>query len=184
MNQLEQIFATLLEECEGLFHKEASVLPHVWEDYYKSLLKCAKCSGEQIGSIDPIYRVKLCQMLDRVLDEIVDRVPFSRQLKGGVYTPAVQGYRRWNNVELLKDKCLTGYMTAKELDTTAYMYYFKENDKLPFLKNVPDLEIVTNSTIDKESYTDYMKNNAHNMDILMFHGMYYVYGVERANDSL
>lgn len=172
MNQLEQIFVTLLEECEGLFSEKSSVLPPVWEEYYKSLLQCAKCSGEQIGSIDPMYRVKLCQMLDRILDEIVDNVPFSYHLKGGIYTPAAQSYRSWNNVELLKDKCLAGYMMAKELETTATMYYFREDADLSLKKMLPELEIITKKEVHRQAYLEHLEKHYEDMDVLVLHGLY------------
>jgi len=82
---------------------------------YNNLESFACLATAKISMIDAELRVEACDRQDRVLERIVDLAPTRRPSTDAlnIFTPAVQSYRRWANMELMKDKCLTGYNTGK-----------------------------------------------------------------------
>jgi glycosyltransferase involved in cell wall biosynthesis len=128
-----------------------------------------------IAEIDPELRAILCARQDMILERIIDiDYAASQNDIKGIYTPAVQSYRRWANVELLKDKCLAGYMLAKELKTNPVMMFGTTPADYTYADLLPGLELLYS---DVESgnpnvYYEHLNKNYQKMDIMILHGMY------------
>jgi len=142
---------------------------------YDALERAAWLSSENIKEMDSEIRVEICKKLDLLLERIVDVISF-RQIgsQAGIYTPAIQAHRRWQNVELLKDKGLTGYLLAREISANAAMFFCTKLENYPYLADLPDMQLLCT---DSESgladvYYDHLRANYNKMDILILHGMY------------
>lgn len=117
-----------------------------------------------IAEIDPELRVILCARQDMILERIIDMDFATPQIDiKGIYTPAVQGYRRWGNVELLKDKCLAGYMLAKELKTHPVMMFGTSPENYPYADLLPELEILYSNVEpgNPNIYFEHLSKNYH-----------------------
>ena len=178
INPTEQALNQLLREAEN-FRKHIQTLPlQIIEEFYKLLETAAKAASSNIKNVDPELRVSLCALLDEVLERIVDLkpalAPSGKTI--GIYTPAIQGYRRWTNTELLKDKGLAGYMLAKTLGEGAQptMYFVTRPSDYAYLSVMPGLNILydTESMGSPQVYYNHLIQNYHKMDVLVLHGMY------------
>ncbi|MDR2648703.1 MAG: hypothetical protein LBB94_03170, partial [Clostridiales bacterium] len=138
-----QLLSDFIAETEPLAEKVDELTKETASELYSMYDTAAKAATLNIRVIDPELRVMLCDKQDRILERIVDiDRSFERSGIQGIFTPAVQGYRRWVNVELLKDKCLTGYMLAKELDTRSTMMFCSKPADYPNKELLPSLEIL------------------------------------------
>jgi glycosyltransferase involved in cell wall biosynthesis len=134
----------------------------------------AKTATLNIESIDTELRAELCDKQDAILERIIDLSTHTSTCANGIYTPAVQGFRRWKNVELMKDKCLTGYMLAKELDAHPVMMFGTKPDDYPYMEVLPGLEILySEGEIGApDVYFEHLVEKYAQMDTLILHGMY------------
>jgi len=98
-----------LLESESIINRIDEYSVETAIELYDRLEKAAWLSSENIKEIDSEVRVEICKKLDLLLEHIVDIISF-RQIgeQTGVYTPAIHAHRRWQNVELMKDKGLAG----------------------------------------------------------------------------
>jgi len=145
-------------------------------ELYDLLDNAARVSALHIDEIDPGLRVELCSRLDIVLERIIDVLPpFSHSgdpIK--IYTPAVQFYRRWENVELMKDCGLVGYMLANELNATPVMLFGTKPADYPYLSILPGMEMIFDDSHigSADLYFDKLNALYSEMDILLLYGMY------------
>jgi glycosyltransferase involved in cell wall biosynthesis len=159
----------LLRERVDELPKETAV------ELYSMYREAARIATLKIDQINPEYRAILCDTQDKILERIIDTDPsYIQKNIGDIYTPAVQGYRRWNNVELLKDKCLTGYMLAKELNTHSVMMFGTKPNDYPYAELLPGLEILYSETTSgiPDIYYKHLLEEYNKMGILILHGMY------------
>lgn len=138
---------------------------HLFEKYVKEISK-------NIAHINPMYRVKLCQQMDTFLNVIAERIPFSIQVEGNIFTPAIQGARSWRNVELMKDKGLTGYMLGKHIGAKSHMFFCSAEEDYSFAEDLPGLSLLKSEKIDKDSYFQHLSDHYAEIDILILHGIY------------
>ena len=174
MSDYSDSITDFLLESEPLIDNIDECPVEVAIELYDMLETVAYSSSENIRTIDTNIRVDVCNRLDLVLEHIVDTISLQADGQAGVFTPAVQGYRRWQNVELMKDKGLTGYMLAKELGARAYMLFCTKPEDYPYLGDLPDLHLLYS---DLESglgdvYYKHLRENYSKIDILILHGMY------------
>lgn len=123
MNDTEKMFSDFLKECNNLLKNIDKCREEDIIETYRVLNICAKKSCAEIATIDTNYRVEICRLMDEFLDCMLERVSALKAKGGNVFTPAIQGYRSWTNVELLKDKGLVGYMLAKEIAAKSHMFF-------------------------------------------------------------
>lgn len=121
-------------------------------------------------------RTQVCAHMDALLDRLADLdAPIQHMPHTGIYTPAVHRYRRWQNVELLKDKGLVGYMLAKELKAkNSVMLFADKKEEYNYLEYLPNLKLLFTDEEEgrKEEYYTHLKANYPQMDILILHGIY------------
>lgn len=174
-SEYSQTLYDFLSETEPFLEQVDSLPFETAAELYAMFGTAAKSATLNISQIDPELRVALCDKQDKVLERIVDMNPsFVSADIHGIYTPAVQGYRRWGNVELLKDKCLTGYMLANELGARPVMMFGTKPADYPYTELLPQLEIMYT---DAESgvpnvYFEHLSKEYHRVDALILHGMY------------
>ncbi|MCL1999568.1 MAG: hypothetical protein FWG65_12475, partial [Turicibacter sp.] len=143
-------------------------------ELYQGLEKCVKALPTKLTPHEAELRVEACIRLDAVLEQIVDTMPLNKSWKGGdVYTPSVDRWRHWQNVELLKDKGLVGYMLAAELQSVATMYFLSGTEnEYPNLQNVRGLNVLWGDTKNERRFLDHLLDNYRKMDVLILHGCY------------
>ena len=142
---------------------------------YDALERAAWLSSENIKEMDSEIRVEICKKLDLLLERIVDVISFPQiGSQTGIYTPAIHAYRRWQNVELLKDKGLTGYLLAKEISANAVMLFGTRPEEYPYLADMSGLQLLYTDlkSGSADVYYDHLMANYNTMDILILHGMY------------
>ena len=166
-----------IEETEELFAQIEQLSSDTVTELYNMHMQSAKTATDNIADIDTEIRVVICDRLDRLVDKIADfeiSLAQPEQEQMHVYTPAVQGYRKWGNVELLKDKGLTGYLIAKEIKAKAVMFFGSKQEDYPYLSQLPDIEIVYSEALsgDAAAYYEHLLGNYKKMDVLILHGMY------------
>ena len=174
---IEKKITEFLIETEPLFNRLIDLSLETAVELYELLDIAANSANLNIKTINPEIRAVLCSRQDEVLERIIDEDCFQGkviQKPQAVYTPAVQAYRRWTNTELLKDKCLTGYMLARTLGANPVMYFGTKIDDYTYLNTLPGLEILYDSAPSGAAniYYDHLKSDFHNMDVLILHGMY------------
>ena len=177
MSTISQEISGFISETEPLIEHIEELPPDTVAELYELFSAASSSATENIAYIDPELRVKICDRLDRIVDRIADfdlLPPEHDRERTHVYTPAVQGYRNWGNVELLKDKGLVGYMLAKEIDADAVMFFGTKPEDYPYLSLLPGMEILYNdaSIGGKEAYFSHLRENFAKMDVLVFHGIY------------
>ena len=144
-------------------------------DLYDMLEAASKSATANRKTIDPELRVEICSRQDEVLERIIDFSPtFKVSENHRICTPAVQSYRQWQNVELMKDKGLVGYTLAKEVSAQSMMYFGTETQDYPYLSVLPGMEMLyNNSELGlADAYDHYLHENYRNMDTMILHGMY------------
>ncbi|MCL2033620.1 MAG: glycosyltransferase family 4 protein [Oscillospiraceae bacterium] len=159
----------LMEQVDDLSLETAAEL-------YDMLDFASKSATTNIDKIGPELRVTICDWQDKILERIITILPPFEKLTEpvGVYTPAIQGYRKWNNVELMKDKGLAGYLLAREIGAHPVMFFGTKLSDYSYSPLLPGLEILCNdSEINvKDAYYEHLRENYAKMDILILHGMY------------
>lgn len=142
---------------------------------YAMFGEAAASATLNIAQIDSELRVALCDKQDKILERIVDAdSSVTHPDVRGVYTPAIQGYRRWGNVELLKDKCLSGYMLANELNAHPVMMFGTKPEDYPYTELLPGLEVQCSEAAPgvPDVYSEHLSKEYLKMDALILHGMY------------
>lgn len=172
MNDLEQIFKDFLLESESILeiHEKPPIEDIIRS--YNSLKICATQACESILLIDTSYRVQLCKQMDKLLNLIVDCNDTTITTNSNIFTPAVHNYRTWNNVEMMKDKCLTGFMLGKEIQAKSHMFFCKPTINYTLAQDLPGLELIETESTNELAYYDFLEQNYQKMDILILHGMY------------
>ena len=171
-----QLFADFLAETEPLIEKIDELPVETVCELYDMYEEAARAITAGIPELNPEIRVQLCDRLDSILERITDMNPAADQMseKINIFTPAIQGYRTWSNVELLKDKGLAGYMLAREINARPIMYFGTKCEDYPYLSALPDMEILYRNTscgaID--GYYEHLYEHYPKMDVLILHGMY------------
>ncbi|MCL2603264.1 MAG: glycosyltransferase [Defluviitaleaceae bacterium] len=175
-NSQEQIIDNFLQETVHLVQRANELNKETIVELYDMYEEAANAATTNILMINPELRVEICRRLDILLDYIVDFEPFDLGIykPAGVFTPAVQGYRKWSNTELMKDKGLTGYVLAKTLNSHHTMYFEDESSDYPYQNVLPDQEIILHNFADGcgDEYYKHLNNNYKKMDLLVLHGMY------------
>jgi len=169
-----EIISDFLSETEPIMERVDELPKETAMELYTMLGVAATSATLNITQIDPELRVALCDRQDKILERIVDTNPAINMNIRGIYTPAVQGYRRWGNVELLKDKCLTGYMLAKELNTHSVMMFGTKPADYPYAELLPELEVLYSDAEpgSHNIYFEHLRKEYPQMDMLILHGMY------------
>ena len=118
----------------------------------------------------------ICNRQDMVLERIVDELPPFENSDDHIkiYSPAIHFYRRWDNVELMKDCGLVGYMLSKELSATPVMFFGTKPEDYPYLSILPQMEMIYNDSDPElaDAYLEHLKTSYKEMDILLLYGMY------------
>ncbi len=174
MNEDKKIILQFLNDSQELIDNIGEVPEDTLIELYDMLNTCAKNTVKKSDTVDGDLHAEVCKRLDLVLDHIVDSVPFEIKADVGIYTPAVQGWRTWKNVELMKDKGLVGYMLGKEIAAKSTMLYCTKPEDYPYLVKLSDmqLEYSDERILDREVYGEYLEKNYEKMDVLILHGMY------------
>ena len=175
---VEKIVQDFLSESAGLMERVDELPYSTAAELYDMLDVMAKTACKNIKTVNPEFRAEICARQDAVLERIIDTKPSDTVLNNkpnGVYTPATDSYRRWKNVELLKDKGLTGYLLAKTIGAKPVMYFCAEQTEYPYLDVLPGLEVLYQdaaSSGSAEIYYEHLLNEYQKMDVIIFHGMY------------
>lgn len=175
MSDHSKFVADCLLESESLINKIDECPVETAIELYDMLETAAISSSENIKYLDAEMRVEICNRLDLLLEHIVDLMPIRQTgRQAGVYTPAVHAYRRWQNVELMKDKGLTGYLLAKEIGASAVMLFGTRPEEYPYLSDLPDMQLLYTDLKSglASVYHKYLRANYSKMDILILHGMH------------
>jgi len=160
-----------IEQLDGLSLETAAEL-------YDLLDEAARAATLCINDIDPELRVEICDRQDKVLERVVDELPPFEHAGDPIkiFTPAVtiEGFRRWANVELMKDCGLSVYMLAKELGAIPTMFFGSKPSDYPYLSILPGMEMLYHDSDSglEDAYREYLINNYSEMDILVFYGLY------------
>ncbi len=175
----QQLIEGLLSQAVSLEAKTDSLTLESSKELYSSLGEAARFAAANIKDIDPELRVRLCELQDKVLEHVVDHLPpaYFKKPRAGVYTPAVERFRRWYNAELLKDKGLAGYLLARETGARPVMLFGTQPEDYPYLSVLPEmkLEYLDDSAdfqTSMSAYFDHLELNYKDMDTLILHGMY------------
>ena len=165
-----------LSESEHYISQADNLQLETATELYDMFEVAAKVASDNINVIDPELRVKICDGKEAILDRIVDiGIGHSTDLSNlSIYTPAVQGYRRWANVELMKDKGLAGYTLAREIGAKAVMYYGTRPSDYPNLADIPEMLLLysNDKAGNAEAYKKHLLESYSDMDVLILHGMY------------
>lgn len=174
---IERNLLNFLSETDSLM-KNLDEIPHSPAvELYNLMDGIAKNATFNIKKINPEIRVVICARQDKVLDRILDTLPpehFLSYKAAGVYTPSVQGYRRWKNAELLKDKGLTGYMLAETINATSTMYFGTKEEDYPYLKLLPNFNMLYNQENpgNPDPFYEHLQTEYKKMDIVILNGRY------------
>ena len=178
----EHMLSDFLSETDPYIQQLDTLSWNTAQELYEMLDTASQTVTDYIKEIDPKLRAELCTQQDKLLDRIADLLPDSLEdslaldKELGVYTPAIQGYRKWSNTELMKDKGLTGYLLAQVCGILPTMYFCTNSDEYPYLKDLPNLALLFNNSENavaaKKDYYDHLNENYKKMDVLILHGMY------------
>jgi len=177
VSEMEQMITDFLAETNELF-AQLEVLPYsTASELYELLETTAQTAIMQRKHVDPELRVEICARQDVLLERIVDTKPLEEMLSNkplGIFTPAVHEYRRWSNTELLKDKCLTGYLLAQLFGAKPVQYFCNNDESYPYIQELPGLEVLYHDAPrgTKEVYFQHLTEAYPEMDVLILHGMY------------
>ncbi len=74
----------------------------------------------------------------------------------------------------MKDKGILGFLLAREIGATPYMYFCTREEDYPYLKNLNGLNLVCSGDDppDSKMYDEHLAQNYQKMDILILHGAY------------
>jgi hypothetical protein len=146
-------------------------------EIYDMLENASRTVTANISEIDPETRVYICNWQDEVLERIIDFSPVIPVSKNhSIYTPAVQGYRRWSNTELLKDKGLVGYTLANEIGACHVMCFGTKQEDYPYLSALPEMGFLFHNSESESTpgnlYYEHLQEHYADMDTLILHGIY------------
>lgn len=146
------------------------------KNLYKTINDNIKKINQYMDTDNALYRKELSIRKEKVLDHILDLgfdIP-EKNKNLNIYTPAVEGYRRWKNVELMKDKGLVGYTLCQKNGGNNYMFFCDKQIDYSFLSILPNMELIyTDGKYGNDDlYIDFLRENYKKMDILILHGMY------------
>jgi len=173
-----QTITNVISETEPLLDKIDELPYDAAVALYDKLGTTAKTATANIRSIDPELRTKICAHQDALLERIIDlQTPENTIYRGeslNIYTPAIQGHRRWSNTELMKDKGLTGYLLAKAIGTQSTMYFCTKPEDYPYLSDLQDLDALYHDSPSgtEEAYYEHLNSEYEKMDVLILHGVY------------
>ncbi len=175
MNDIQTTILNFLNDSETLLKNPEQLTEDMTLELYNMLEICKKTFTENRESLDVELRVQICQQLDFLLDHIMDTIPFSITAEANIYTPAIQNYRRWNNVELMKDKGLVGYTLAKEIGAKPIIFFCDEEESYDYADELIGLELIKTdkATGMKRPYYNFLQQNYEKMDIVMLNGIYF-----------
>lgn len=160
VNMIENIEILGLENIEELFLFQKQLIDIINKD--------VKTYGTEA-------RVLLCQCQDIVLDKLVefDNDYTDLNLKK-IYTPAIQGYRHWSSVELMKDKGLVGYFMSRVTGARHVMLFCDEDIEYSYNDLLVGQELVYSNKEQNlsDQYYEYLMKNYKDMDMLILQGMY------------
>lgn len=174
MDNIQEFISNILKESIEIIEHIDKYSDEAIIECYNMLAICSKSATNNISSIGTYLRAEICKQQDILLDHIADRIPFKFQADAGIYTPSIQNYRNWSNMELMKDKGLVGYMLANEIGAKSTMFYCSKNDNYTFAEVLPNLNLIYDDTPDRnmDMYNQFLHENYKNMDILILHGIY------------
>ncbi|MCL2338179.1 MAG: glycosyltransferase family 4 protein [Firmicutes bacterium] len=140
---------------------------------YDMYAGAARTATVNIAGIDPELRVAICDRQDLLLERIIDLLPQMTYDKHSIFTPAIHHHIGWENVDLMKDCGLAGYMLAKETGGRPVMYYGTQPADYPYLRYLPGMEILYNNTADDiyNVYFQHLNESYAEMDTLILYGM-------------
>ena len=165
-----------LLETEPYLEKLEELSLETAAELYDLLDGAAYAATNHISNIDTQLRAEICSRQDIVLERIVDEMPpFEHTGEPlGIYSPAINGYRHWESVELMKDCGLVPYMLAKELSAIPVMYFGSKPEDYPYLSYLPEMKMLYHNaeTGLEDAYKDVLSNDYHKMDVLIFYGLY------------
>jgi len=165
-----------LSETEQYIEQIDDLTLETAAELYDLLDDAAQAATVSIKEIDPEQRVTICNWQDIVLERIVDELPpfdnsgsYSR-----IFSPAMHFSKRWDNVELMKDCGLVGYMLSQEINATPVMFFGTKPEDYPYLSILPQMEMIYNDSDPElaDAYIEHLKSSYKEMDILLFYGMY------------
>jgi len=177
-NTYAQGISDFLSETEPYIDQLDTLSLETVAELYDLLDDAASATTLHINEIDSELRVDICDRQDKVLERIVDELPPFEHAGDPIkiFTPAakIEGFRRWQNVELMKDCGLSVYMLAKEIGAVPTMFFGSKPSDYPYLSVLPELKILYHdSEIGLEdAYRNYLVNNYLEMDVLVFYGLY------------
>ncbi len=165
----------LVVNCSDLVSNIENLSNQVVLELYSFQKELVEIVNRNVNKYGTDARVLLCKNQDVVLNKILEFYN-DYQIKKfkSVCTPAIQGYRHWNNVELMKDKGLVGYFFAKITDSRSIMMFCSNDIDYAFRELVPEMELLYSNrdvSLDKQ-YFEYLSNNYKEIDVLILHGMY------------
>jgi len=165
-----------LSETESYINRIDELSLATAAELYDLLDDAARFINLHIDKIDMMQRVEVCRRLDILLERITDELPPFEHSGDpvNIYTPSIHFYRRWENVELMKDCGLVGYMLAKEINATPVMLFGTKPCDYPYLSELPQMKMLYDDSEPGVSgtYFDHLNNNFAEMDILLLYGMY------------
>jgi len=173
-NSISQSILDFLAETEPFLEKVDELPPETAVELYDMYGILAQTATENIAIIDPEIRVTICNRQDMILERVIDVTPPMSFKDKKIFTPAVQGYRRWKNIELMKDKGLAGYMLANEIGAHSVMYFGTKPSDYPNLSDLPGMDMLYQETGSgtPDAYLEHIIASYPEMDTLMLHGMY------------
>lgn len=177
-NKMDNIYnktvSKFLEQTRVMYERKQELQIKEIVEQYKKISKNIKVINKNISKINTEYRVEICRYLDKFLDIIVDsEIIRQDSVIKNVYTMHHLG-EIWSNQILLKDKGITGYLLAKELDAKAIIMYGSKDMDYPYLEyleGVELLEVETSENIE-DMYYKYLRESYEKMDVLVLHGIY------------
>ncbi len=173
-NQNEEILE-LVDNCVSMVNNIDNLDNNVILELYGIQKQLIDIINRDVQNYRVGLRSLLCRNQDVVLNKIAEFYDVQNiGLSKNVYTPAVQGLRNWNNVELLKDKGLVGYFLSKVTGAKPVMMFCSTDIDYTFNENLENQELIfsdKNLSMEQQ-YLDYLINNYQKMDILVLHGMY------------
>lgn len=171
-----QLLSDFLLETDQLIERINEIPAETAVELYTMYDDAAKAATVNIDNIDPEIRVKLCDRQDKILERIIDFNPVIAppSKNCSIYTPAIHNYRRWSNVELMKDKGLVGYTLAKEINARPVMYFGTKREDYPYMSVLPDMEVLCCDSASgaADAYYKHLHEHYSEMDVLILHGMY------------
>jgi len=175
-NAYSQSISEFLSETAPLI-EQLNTLPYdTATELYDLLDEASNAATAHISMIDPGLRVELCNRLDLVIERIVDVLPPLKHSSSPVkiFIPAIQFYSKWENVHLMKDCGLIGYMLAKELDAIPVMYFASKPEDYPYLSILPQMEMLYTDSeyCTADTYHEHLKASYADMDVLLIYGLY------------